>query len=387
MLAVVYHGPDQLRLEKRSRPTIQAPTDAIVRITKTTICGTDLAILKGGVDTVDPGRIIGHEGVGIVESVGSGVAQLKPGDRVLISCITACGYCQACRRGIPSNCANGGWILGNTIDGCQADYVRVPFADNGLYHIPDCIDEEVALMLSDILPTGLEVGVMNGDVAFGDVVAIVGAGPVGLAALLTVQFFAPAEVIVVDVDDYRLALAKKLGATAVINNRDNQAKAEILALTNGRGVDTAIEAVGHPLTCKLVQEIIGMGGTIANIGVYSESAELHKQSLWVKNITIRMGVVNTTTIPLLLKTIQGGKLDPGQLVTHRFPFREVLTAYEIFRHAAREQAVKIVLNTGETEETAVARYSGYRGYSEEDLIEMIVGQVVDRLESNRPRIP
>jgi len=381
MLAVVYHGPDQLRLEERSRPTIQAPTDAIVRITKTTICGTDLAILKGGVDTVDPGRIIGHEGVGIVESVGSGVAQFKPGDRVLISCITACGYCKACRRGIPSNCASGGWILGNTIDGCQADYVRVPFADNGLYHIPDCISEEVALMLSDILPTGLEVGVMNGDVAFGDVVAIVGAGPVGLAALLTVQFFAPAEVIVVDVDDYRLALAQKLGATAVINNRDNQAKAKILALTNGRGVDTAIEAVGHPLTCKLVQEIIGMGGTIANIGVYSESAELHKQSLWVKNITIRMGVVNTTTIPLLLKTIQGGKLDPGQLVTHRFPFGQVLQAYEVFRHAAREQAVKIVLYTDEAEETAATRYN------EEELIEMIVGQVVDRLGGDRPKTP
>ena len=384
MLAVVYHGPDQLRLEKRARPTIQAPTDAIIRITKTTICGTDLAILKGGVDTVDPGRIIGHEGVGVVESVGSGVAQFRPGDRVLISCITACGYCEACRRGIPSNCANGGWILGNTIDGCQADYVRVPFADNGLYHIPDCISEEVALMLSDILPTGLEVGVMNGDVAFGDVVAIVGAGPVGLAALLTVQFFAPAEVIVVDVDDYRLELAQKLGATAVINNRDNQAKAEILALTNGRGVDTAIEAVGHPLTCKLVQEIIGMGGTIANIGVYSESAELHKQSLWVKNITIRMGVVNTTTIPLLLKTIQGGKLDPGQLVTHRFPFSQVLQAYDVFRHAAREQAVKIVLYTDEAAETAVTPDSGY---SKEDLIEMIVGQVVDRLESDRPKTP
>lgn len=374
MLAIVYHGPNQLRLEERSKPIIQAPTDAIVRLTKTTICGTDLAILKGGVDSVDPGRIIGHEGVGVVESVGSGVAQFKPGDRVIISCITACGYCDACRRGIPSNCAQGGWIMGNTIDGCQAEYVRVPYADNGLHHIPACVSEEVALMLSDIVPTGLEVGVMAGDVQFGDVVAIVGAGPVGLAALLAVQFFAPAEVIVVDVDEFRLELARKLGATAVINNRDNSAAAQILELTNGRGVDAAIEAVGHPFTCKLVQEIIGMGGTIATIGVYSESAELRKQSLWTKNITIRMGVVNTTTIPLLLKTIQGGKLDPGQLITHHFPFRDSLKAYEVFGNAAREQAVKIVLEMGDGE-TAVT------GYNETELINLIVGQVIERLET------
>ena len=324
MKAVVYEGPMKLAFVERPLPTIQAPTDAIVQITKTTICGTDMAIRSGGVPTVTPGRIIGHEGVGIVTQVGSGVTQFKPGDRVIVSCITACGICPNCKRGIFSNCENGGWVLGNTIDGCQAEQVRVPYADNGLYKIPESIDDEVALMLSDIVPTGLEVGVMNGGVKFGDTVAIVGAGPVGLAALLTVQFYSPAEIIVVDLDENRLALAEKLGATITINNGDGSALDKILELTDGHGVDVAIEAVGHPLTCKLVQSIIGVGGTIANIGVYSQSTELHKEKLWVKNITIRMGVVNTTTIPLLMKTILGGKLDPSQLITHHFPFEEIL---------------------------------------------------------------
>lgn len=362
MKAVVYHGPGKISLDESPRPALLEPTDAIVRVSKTTICGTDLAILRGGVPSVAAGRIIGHEGVGVVEAVGKSVRRFRAGDRVLISCITSCGSCENCRRGIPSNCVDGGWILGNTIDGCQAEFVRVPFADNGLYHIPDAIHDEVALMLSDIVPTGLEVGVMAGNVQFGDTVAIVGAGPVGLAALLAVQFFSPAMVIVVDLDDFRLELSEQLGATHTINNSDGQAVAKILALTNGRGVDAAIEAVGHPLTCKLVQEIIGVGGTIANIGVYSQSAELNKQALWTKNITIRMGVVNTTTIPLLLQTILGGKLDPGQLITHRLPFGEALHAYDLFAHAGREQAVKIVLDMAAQEEV--------------DLVELIVRRIM-----------
>ncbi len=374
MKAVVYHGPGKISLDECPRPALLEPTDVIVRLTQTTICGTDLAILHGGVPSVAAGRIIGHEGVGVVEAVGKSVRRFRAGDRVLISCITSCGSCENCRRGIPSNCVDGGWILGNTIDGCQAEFVRVPLADNGLYHIPDAIHDEVALMLSDIVPTGLEVGVMAGDVRFGHVVAIVGAGPVGLAALLAVQFFSPAAVIVVDLDDFRLALAEKLGATHTINNADGQAVTKILALTNGRGVDAAIEAVGHPLTCKLVQEIIGVGGTIANIGVYSQSAELNKQALWTKNITIRMGVVNTTTIPLLLNTILGGKLDPGQLITHRLPFAEILRAYELFAHAGREQAVKIVLDMHEAPSSPT--------YSEAELVELIVNQVMRQVSAH-----
>ncbi len=372
MKAVVYQGPGKIALQEMPKPSLLEGTDAIVRITKTTICGTDMAILKGGVETVAAGRIIGHEGVGVVESVGDGVRHFKPGDAVIISCITSCGTCENCRRGIPSNCDDGGWILGNTIDGCQAEYVRVPFADNGLYKIPVNMSEEVALMLSDIVPTGLEVGVMNGDVKFGDVVAVVGAGPVGLAAVLAVQFFSPAEVIVVDLDEHRLALAKQLGATMTINNRDGNAAAQIMEKTNGRGVDVAIEAAGHPLTCKVVQSIIGIGGTIANIGVYSQSAELHKESLWVKNVTIRMGVVNTTTIPLLLKTIQSGKLDPSRLITHRFPFTEVLLAYDIFANAGKEHAVKLILNMDDTSEIEA------KVYGEEELVNLIVQQVMQR---------
>ena len=373
MLAVVYHGPGQLSLENRPKPTIQDPTDALVRVTHTTICGTDLAILKGGVASVAGGRVIGHEGVGVVEAVGSSVANVKPGDRVLISCITACGHCPHCRRGIPSNCANGGWVLGNTSDGCQAEYVRVPYADNGLHLIPAAVSDEIALMLSDIVPTGLEMGVINGDVKFGDVVAIIGAGPVGLAALLAVQFYSPAQVIVIDVDENRLALARRLGATATINNSDGEAQTRILEMTCGRGVDSAIEAVGNPQTCKLVQGIIGVGGTIANIGVYSQSTELFKQRLWTKNITIRMGLVNTTTIPLLLQTVEGGKLDPSPLITHRLPFTDILRAYDIFRNAAKEQAVKIVLHM-----------DGAAPDKDEDrtLIAHIVGQVLHQLQGS-----
>jgi alcohol dehydrogenase len=376
MKAVVYQGPGSIALKNVPEPSLLEATDAIVRITKTTICGTDMAILKGGVATVEPGRVIGHEGVGIIEAVGSSVRKFKPGDRVIVACITACGSCENCRRGIPSNCLDGGWVLGNTIDGCQAEKVRVPFADNGLYHIPPAINEEIALMLADIVPTGLEVGVMNGDVQFGDVVAIVGVGPVGLAALLSVQFFSPAEVIVVDLDEHRLALAQQLGATMVINNGDGRATEKILEKTNGRGVDVAIEAVGHPLTCKVAQEIIGVGGTIANIGVYSQSAELHKESLWVKNITIRMGVVNTTTIPLLLRTIQSGKLDPSPLITHRFPFANVLLAYEIFANAGKEQAVKIILNMDNPPSGKMNMYD------EAELVELIVQQVMHQASAH-----
>lgn len=373
MKAVIYEEPFKLTLAERPLPTLQAATDAIVQISKTTICGTDMAIRAGGVPTVEPGRIIGHEGVGVVTEVGPGVTLFKPGDRVLISCITSCGICENCKRGIFSNCENGGWILGNTIDGCQAEQVRVPYADNGLYHIPENMDDEIALMLSDIVPTGLEVGVMNGGVKFGDTVAIVGAGPVGLAALLTVQFYSPAEIIVVDLDKNRLALAEKMGATVVINNEEGTAVSQILELTDGHGVDVAIEAVGHPATCKLVQSIIGVGGTIANIGVYSQSTELHKDKLWIKNITIRMGVVNTTTIPLLLKTIQGGKLDPSPLITHHFPLTQILEAYDVFANAAETEAVKIVL----ANEAAAAQ----NVISETDLVNYIVNEVMKQAAS------
>lgn len=372
MKALVYHGPGQKAWQEKAKPVIQQPTDAVVRVTKTTLCGTDLAILRGGVATCQPGTILGHEGVGVVEAVGSSVSGFKPGDAVIISCITSCGRCDYCHRGLYSNCTDGGWQLGNTIDGTQAEYVRVPHADNSLHLIPPDFDHEAALMLSDIIPTGLEVGVMNGEVKFGDTVAILGAGPVGLAALLTAQFYAPGEIIVIDLDEHRLQKARALGATITINNSDGQAAEKVLALTNGRGVDVAIEVVGSPVTCELCQNIIGAGGHIADIGIYAKSVQLHKHILWTKNITLRLGTVNTTTIPLLMKAIKNGKIDPTTLISHRFKLSDIIHAYDVFANAAQEQAIKLVL-TNDADATQP-------GAEAEAVIQQIVAQVLRKMQ-------
>lgn len=343
MKALVYHGPNNKTWEERPKPVLQQPTDVIVKITKTTICGTDLHILKGDVPEVTDGRILGHEGVGIVEEIGNAVTNFKQGDHVIISCITSCGKCDYCKRGMYSHCENGGWLLGHLIDGTQAEYVRIPFADNSLHHIPEGSDEEALVMLSDILPTGFECGVLNGKVQPGNTVAIVGAGPIGLAALLTAQFYAPAEIIMIDPDDNRLAVAKKFGATQVINNGRENAIDKINALTNKRGVDTAIEAVGIPATFELCQSIIGAGGTIANVGVHGKSVTLHLEALWAKNITITTRLVDTVTTPMLLKTIQSKKLDAKQLITHHFKLSDIISAYDTFQNGAREKALKVIL--------------------------------------------
>ena len=343
MKALVYHGPNNKTWEERPKPVLQQPTDVIVKITKTTICGTDLHILKGDVPEVTDGRILGHEGVGIVEEIGNAVTNFKQGDHVIISCISSCGKCDYCKRGMYSHCENGGWILGHLIDGTQAEYVRIPFADNSLHHIPEGSDEEALVMLSDILPTGFECGVLNGKVQPGNTVAIVGAGPIGLAALLTAQFYAPAEIIMIDPDDNRLAVAKKFGATQVINNGRENAIDKINALTNKRGVDTAIEAVGIPATFELCQSIIGAGGTIANVGVHGKSVTLHLEALWAKNITITTRLVDTVTTPMLLKTIQSKKLDAKQLITHHFKLSDIISAYDTFQNGAREKALKVIL--------------------------------------------
>ena len=343
MKALVYHGPGKKKLEDVPKPALREATDAVVRMTKTTICGTDLHILKGDVATVAEGRVLGHEGIGVIEEIGTGVSCFHKGDRVLISCITACGKCEYCRRAMPSHCEQGGWILGNTIDGTQAEFVRIPFADTSLYAIPENADEDAMVMLSDILPTGYECGVLNGAVKPGDTVAIVGAGPVGLAALLTAQFFAPANLIVIDLDDNRLAVAKQFGANTVINSTDGNAVEKIMALTAGQGVDVAIEAVGVAATFELCQEIIGAGGHIANIGVHGASVTLHLEKLWSQNITITTRLVDTVTTPLLLKTVMAGKLKPKQLITHTFKLDEILKAYDTFGNASRERALKVTL--------------------------------------------
>ena len=343
MKALIYKGPGQKAVEDRLKPTIQLPTDAVVKITKTTICGTDLHILSGDVATCKPGTILGHEGVGVVDSVGSGVTTFKAGDRVLIACITACGRCQFCRDGMYSHCTTGGWILGNSIDGTQAEYVRIPHADTSLHPIPQGADEEALVMLSDILPTGFECGVLNGKVHVGGSVAIVGSGPIGLAALLTAQFYSPAEIIMIDLDDNRLAVGKRFGATATVNSADGNAAEQVMKLTGGRGVDTAIEAVGVPATFQLCQDIVAAGGNIAVIGVHGVKVDLHLEKLWSHNITITTRLVDTGSIPMLLKTLQSKRIDAKQLITHHFKLDQILEAYDTFSKAADTKALKVII--------------------------------------------
>jgi len=345
MQALVYQGRGKKVLTERPVPEIQAPTDAIVKIAKTTICGTDLHILKGDVPTCGPGRILGHEGVGVgvVEKTGPGVTAFHPGDSVLISCISACGRCEYCRRGMYSHCTTGGWILGNQIDGTQAEYVRIPHADTSLYRIPEGVDEEALVMLSDILPTGFECGVLNGKVQPGNSVAIVGAGPVGLAVLLTAQFYSPAEIIMIDFDDHRLQVSTRLGATATINAASGRVAETVMQMTGGRSVDTAIEAVGVPASFNTCEDIVAPGGTIANVGVHGVKVDLHLERLWSRNITITTRLVDTVTMPMLLKTVQSGKIDPKLLITHRFKLDRILDAYGTFERAASTQALKVII--------------------------------------------
>ena len=343
MKALVYHGPGRRAWEDKPRPRIEKATDAIVRLTTTTICGTDLHILKGDVPEVADGRILGHEGVGIVEETGAGVSRIRKGDKVLISCITSCGTCAFCKKGMYSHCEDGGWILGHLIDGTQAEYVRVPYADTSLYVVPASADEDGLAMLSDIFPTGFECGVINGQIKPGDTVAIVGAGPIGLATLLTAQFYAPSEIVMIDPDENRLRVAKSLGATQTVNATGAEAVRAVQALTNNAGVDVAIEAVGIPGTFDVCQSIVAPGGRIANVGVHGRSVELHLERLWSHNITLTTRLVDTVTTPMLLKLVLSGKLQPLQLVTHRFPLKDAMKAYDTFSNAASERALKVTL--------------------------------------------
>lgn len=342
MKALVYGGPGKIELKDVPNPKLEKATDAIVKIVKTTICGTDLGILHGKTPTCKPGTTLGHEGVGIVEEVGEGVRTFKKGDRVIISCITSDGTCEYCKKQLYSHCEDGGWILGHLINGTQAEYVRIPHADNSLYKIPSGSDEEALVMLSDILPTGHEIGVQNGRVKPGDTIAIVGAGPIGMSALLTAQFYSPAKIYMIDLDDNRLKAAKSFGATEVINSGKEDVAKKIMAETKD-GVDVAIEAVGMPATFDVCQAIVRPGGRIANVGVHGKPVNLQIQDLWIRNITLTTGLVNTNTTPMLLKTVTSGRLDPNKLVTHHFKLNDILHAYDVFGNAAKEHAMKVII--------------------------------------------
>ncbi len=343
MKALVYHGPGKIGWEEKPRPPLQESSDAIVRITTAAICGTDLHILKGDVPAVTDGRILGHEAVGVVEEVGAGVLDFKKGDRVLVSCITSCAKCDYCRKAMYSHCRRGGWILGNTIDGVQAEYARIPHAETSLYALPAGADDDAFVMLSDILPTGFECGVLNGRVQPGDCVVIVGAGPIGLSALLTARLYSPALLILIDRDENRLTAAKSLGATHTINDTDGRAVEQVLALTGGMGADAVIEAVGLPATFELCQKLVAPGGRIANIGVHGKSATLHLETLWSRTITLTTRLVDTATTPMLLKAVLSGRIDPRKLISHRFALEDAMKAYDAFSNAAEEKALKVIL--------------------------------------------
>jgi alcohol dehydrogenase len=344
MEALVYHGPGKRAWEPVPDPMLEAPTDAIVRIDTATICGTDLHILKGDVPEVAPGTILGHEAVGTIEDVGSAVTTFDVDDRVLLSCITACGRCSFCKQARYGLCTGGGgWILGHTIDGVQAEYARIPFVDTSAHLVPDGLDDDQVLFLADILPTSYEVGILNGRVKPGDVIAIVGAGPIGLAAVLTANLYTPATIIVVDLAETRLRMAREFGADVTIDSGSEDAAAAIMELTGGEGVDVAIEAVGIPGTFELCTDIVRAGGHVANVGVHGQPATLHLEKLWIRDITLTTGLVDTFTTPTLLKLIAQGRLDATPFTTHRFDLSDAMDAYDVFAAAAETDALKVVL--------------------------------------------
>lgn len=349
MKALVYQGPGKKDWTTVPDPTIHHPSDVIVQVDTTTICGTDLHILKGDVPAVTEGRVLGHEGVGTITEVGSGVTKLAVGDRVIISCISSCGSCSYCHQQLPAHCldpegASGiGWIFGHLIDGTQAEYVRVPFAENSLHKLPDGVDDDAAVMLSDILPTGFEIGIRNGRVAPGDVVAVVGAGPVGLAAVMTAGLYGASRIIAIDLDDNRIEQAREMGATDGINSGAANWMDDVLAMTDGLGVDTAVEAVGIPATFDMCTELVRPGGTVANVGVHGRSVELKLHELWIQDVAITTGLVSATTTPMLLKLVEQGKLPAARFGTHRFQLDQMLDAYDTFGRAAETKALKVVI--------------------------------------------
>jgi alcohol dehydrogenase len=344
MRALVYHGPGQMAWEDVPKPEITNDTDAIVRVDATTICGTDLHILKGDLPAVTDGRILGHEAVGTVDSVGSGVKTVKAGDRVLVSCVSVCGTCRFCREGRPGQClGGGGWILGYMIDGTQAEYVRVPFADASTYPVPEGAADEDILMLADILPTGYEVGVLNGQVRPGDVVAVVGAGPIGLSAIMGARLYSPSHIVAIDLADSRLEAAKQFGADITVNNSQQDPLEVIQSLTGGLGADVTIEAVGVAATFELAVALARPGGHIANIGVHGAPATLHLEDQWTRDITITTGLVDAYSTPTLLRLLTSHHIDAGRFVTHHFALDEFDKAYDVFSRAADTGALKVVL--------------------------------------------
>jgi len=343
MKALVYHGPGHRSWENVPEPVIQDPNDVIVRVDAVTICGTDLHILGGDVPEVESGRILGHEAVGTITAIGDGVRNRKVGDRVLVSCISACGVCRFCREGAYGQCiGGGGWILGHLIDGVQAEFARIPFADTSTHLLPTSVTDEAAVLLADILPTSYEVGVLNGRVRPGDTVAIVGAGPIGLAAVLTARLYSPSRIVVIDTAPHRMEAALKIGATDIVEVGTDPV-ATLREMTDGLGADVVIEAVGRPETFELCTKLVRPGGHVANIGVHGQPATLHLEDLWIRNVTITTGLVDTFSTPTLLRMLAAEQIETGGFVTHRFGIEEMEDAYDVFSRAGESGALKVVL--------------------------------------------
>jgi alcohol dehydrogenase len=350
MKALVYSGPGEKAWQEVAMPKLKHPTDAIVRIETTTICGSDLHILKGDVPAVKKGRVLGHEGVGVVTEIGTAVASLAVGDKVIISCIKSCGRCAFCKQSLFAHCLGDegavgiGWVFGHLIDGTQAEFVRVPYAETSVYKVPTGVTNQQGVLLSDILPTGFEIGIQNGQTKPGDVVAVIGAGPVGLSAVMTAGLYGPSKVIAIDLDPNRLEQAKKFGATDCVSSSEPGWKAQVMAMTDGWGVDVAVEAVGLPATFEMATQIVRPGGHVANIGVHGKPVQLRMQDLWIHNISISMGLVNTNTLPMLLKLVAEGKLKVDKFVTHHFKLNEMMAAYDTFGRAAETKALKVIID-------------------------------------------
>ena len=345
MKALVYHGPGRKAWEDVPDAVVREPTDVVVRVDTTTICGTDLHILQGDVAAVTDGRVLGHEAVGTVTAVGDAVSSFRAGDRVLVPAITKCGRCAYCQRGMPSHCQTVGgigWIFGHLIDGTQAEFVRVPYADTSLYAVPDGVTNEQAIFLADSLPTGYEVGVLAGNVRPGDTVAVVGAGAVGLSAILTTGLWGASKVIAIDSNKFRLSKALEFGATDTVEAGPGAAS-DVIALTDGLGVDVSIEAVGYPETLLTAASMVRPGGTIANIGVHGAPVELPMQDMWIGNVTLTMGLVDTVSIPTLLKMVASGRIPAEKMGTHSFTFGQIGEAYDVFKNAAPNDALKVVI--------------------------------------------
>ena len=349
MKALVYKGPGEKAWQDVPNPRIQHPTDVLVRIDATTICGTDLHILKGDVPAVKRGRILGHEGVGTITEIGSSVSTLKVGDSVIISCIKSCGRCTFCRQGLFAHCLGDegavgiGWVFGHLIDGTQAEFVRVPYAENSVYKVPKGVSNQQGVLLSDILPTGFEIGVQYGQTKPGDVVAVIGAGPVGLSVIMTAGLYGAAKIIAIDVDPNRVEQAMKFGATDGVNSSDPEWKNQVMAKTDGWGVDVAVEAVGLPATFEMATQIVRPGGRVANVGVHGKPVSLRLHDLWIHNLNISMGLVNTNTTPMLLKLVAEGKLKVDKFVTHHFKLNDMIAAYDTFSRAAETKALKVII--------------------------------------------